>query len=250
MRPTAAGGGTEALDLLSHAATAGQAFPVVLLDAHMPGMDGFMVAEAIRTRPELARTTILMLSSADVPDALTRCQALQIADYLTKPVLPSELKAAIGQALHHAPDAKRRFRLQRQEFPPARRPLAVLLAEDNPTNQDVAVRMLQKWGHQVTVAAHGREAVEMFTAGADFDVILMGVQMPELNGLEATEAIRKIEHMRETHTPIIALTAHSLTADREQCLTAGMDSYLSKPIKARELFACLEGLPDLAVSNV
>jgi CheY-like chemotaxis protein/HPt (histidine-containing phosphotransfer) domain-containing protein len=239
---------SKALDLLGAAARRGEPFPLVLLDAGMPGMDGFHVAEQVRRRPELARTTLLLLSSGDHPRDLARCRALGVARCLAKPVKPSDLLDAILMALAVAPaGAPPGVAGERSPTPGA--PLRILLVEDNVVNQLLAVRVLEKQGHAVRVAANGREALALlgidlpgsplFAApsarGEAFDLVLMDVQMPEMDGLEATTLIRAHERGTGRRLPILALTAHAMKGDREQCLAAGMDGYLCKPIQAHEL---------------
>ncbi|MDB5311501.1 MAG: hybrid sensor histidine kinase/response regulator [Gemmataceae bacterium] len=241
MRPTAADGGAAAVAALRRAAAVGEPFPLVLLDALMPGMDGFAVAEQIQNAPELAGATIMMLSSADRAGDVARCRDLGIAVYLIKPIKQSELLDAILLALGAealgastpGPDVPR---------PPATgRPLRVLLAEDNEVNQVLAVRILEKRGHAVTVVGDGGQAVAALDARR-FDLILMDVQMPEMDGLEAAAAIRSRERGTNRRTPIVALTARVMKGDRERCLAAGMDAYLSKPLKSAELVETLARL--------
>jgi PAS domain S-box-containing protein len=243
MRPTAADGGPAALGELRQAAGAGEPFPLVLLDAQMPGMDGFALAEKIRQQPELAGATIMLLSSADRAGDVQRCQELGISAYLMKPVKQSELLNTIltVMASASARPAAARPRPGPGPAAPAGRRLRVLLAEDNAVNQRLAVALLGRHGHAVVVAQNGREAV----AAAErepFDLVLMDVQMPEMGGLEATAAIRERERRTGRHVPILALTAHAMKGDRERCLDAGMDGYLSKPIQARELLQALDRL--------
>jgi PAS domain S-box-containing protein len=246
MRPRSVESGKEALTVLAEAAIAGEPYPLVLLDGHMPGMDGFDLAERLLQTPALAATRTLMLTSAGQPEDVRRCRELGIGAYLMKPVKQSELLETILVALGAmplrgeaaptgpAPDA-------RVSGPkPRRGGLRILLAEDNPVNQKLAVRLLEKQGHAVVVAGTGREALGALERER-FDVVLMDVQMPEMDGLEATAHIRAREHGGE-RLPIIGLTAHAMKGDRERCLEAGMDDYLSKPIQLPELFAALARL--------
>src|SRR5262249_31453848 len=205
----------------------------VLLDAHMPEMDGFTLAGLIQQSPELAGSTLVMLTSAGLSGDVTQCRQLGIRAYLMKPVKQSDLVATLLTAL----DAS-----QRQAAPPPERPalapgapLRVLLAEDNVVNQRLVVRLLEKQGHQVTLACTGREALDAWERD-NFDVVLMDVQMPDVDGLEATSLIRVGERRTGRHVPIIAMTAHAMKGDRERCLEAGMDGYVSKPVQPAELF--------------
>ncbi|MBI1818416.1 MAG: response regulator [Deltaproteobacteria bacterium] len=238
MRPTAADGGVAAFTELKHAVALGTPFPLVLLDAQMPDMDGFALAEQIRHTPELAGATIMMLSSADLPGDAARCRALGIAAYLAKPLKQSELLAAIltvlglEAAAPHAADPARSSVVENQ---PA---LHILLAEDNAVNQRLVVRILEKRGHTVVVAANGLQAVAAAAREA-FDIVLMDVQMPEMDGFEATAAIRASEQHTGAHLPIIALTAHAMKGDDDRCLHAGMDGYVTKPINWDDLFAAI-----------
>jgi PAS domain S-box-containing protein len=234
MRPVAVEGGASALATLEKSVRADQPFAVVLLDGHMPDMDGFAVAERISQDRRYAGVKLVMLTSAGQPEDAARCHRLGISAYLTKPIKQSELfdviVSAIGQPVGERPRApQRRKRSQREQ-----RRLQVLVAEDNQVNQLVATRILEKLGHQVTVVSNGREALAAAQA-CKFDLIAMDVQMPELDGLAATGAIRAWEKSVGTHIPIIAMTAHAMKGDRERCLAAGMDGYTSKPIRIGEL---------------
>jgi signal transduction histidine kinase/DNA-binding response OmpR family regulator len=240
MRPTVVDSGAAALRALADASERGQPFALVLLDANMPEMDGFEVARRIGATPTLGGATIMMLSSSDEYGESHKCQEVGIATHLTKPVDQRELLNAIGRALAREPG-------QRAELPtsmlPAELPerrLHVLLAEDNAVNQRLAASLLTRRGHQVTIANNGREALAAITA-QPFDVVLMDVQMPEMGGFEATAAIRALEIERQaTRLPIIAMTAHAMKGDRERCLDAGMDEYLTKPLDPRHLCALVE----------
>ena len=236
MRPVCAASGPAALELLEQARGSGEPFALVLLDAHMPDMDGFGLAERIQQRPDLAGAMLMMLTSGGQPDDIERCRALGIRTYLRKPVKQSDLLDGIIATLGHSvvlrePDT--------QESQPGRG-LRILVAEDNAVNQRLTLDLLHKRGHQVSLADNGRIAVER-TQQETFDVVLMDVQMPEVDGFEATAAIRAREAERGGHLPILAMTAHAMTGDREKCLAAGMDGYISKPVQAAELFRILEG---------
>ncbi|MGO9270685.1 MAG: response regulator [Terriglobia bacterium] len=183
-----------------------------------------------------------MLTSAGQRGDAARCRDLGVAAYLTKPVSQPELLDCVVRVL-----ATSKFSggsaplVTRHTLPEGKRKLRVLLAEDNAVNQKLAARLLEKHGHRVTVTANGREALTALDQ-ENFDVVLMDVQMPEMNGFEATSAIRKKESRTGSHIPIIALTAHAMTGDRERCLAAGMDGYVSKPIHAKEMFGAIETL--------
>jgi two-component system sensor histidine kinase/response regulator len=237
MRPTAVEGGQAALDALTEAASAGQPYRLVLLDANMPDLDGFGVAQQIGARAELALSTVMMLSSSGQLGDAARCRELGVAAHLTKPVGQADLLRAISRALGAAADDGLGARLDA----PAVEPVRVLLAEDNPINERVAVRVLTRRGHHVTVARNGLEAIEAFDRES-FDAILMDVQMPTMGGLDAAVAIRERERQRggSGHVWIVAMTAHALKRDRQRCLDAGMDSYLPKPIHRRALFDAIE----------
>ena len=250
MKPTVVESAPVALKCLLQAGKSGEPYPLVLLDAMMPEMDGFELASQIKAQPDLARATVMMLSSAGSRDDAARCRELGIHQYLVKPVKQSELMNAIVSAMSLSGAETRRTIVKasvpcRSEADATGRPLRILLAEDNIVNQRLAIRLLERRGHQVTTVGNGREAVIAATVpDAQFDLVLMDVQMPEMNGLEATAAIRQHEQAFGIRLPIIALTAHAMKGDRERCLDAGMDGYVSKPIAADALFAVVaEVLP-------
>ncbi len=233
MRPSAVSDGATALAAL---AGSPHGFPLVLLDAVMPGMDGFAVARKIRADARLGGATIMMLSSGDQPGDAAQCRALGITTYLQKPIKQSELLDAIVVTLGRAagmPPALPAGRVNAAATIPSG--LVVLLAEDNEVNQELAIAILERRGCHVVLARNGREAVALFER-EPFDLVLMDVQMPEMDGLRATQAIREIEKTRGGHTPIVAVTAHAMEGDRERCLAAGMDGYVSKPLRVTELF--------------
>ncbi len=240
MRPTVVDSGAAALRALVDATERGEPFALVLLDANMPEMDGFEVARRIGATPNLAGATIMMLSSSGQYDESHKCREVGIATHLTKPVDQRELLSAIGRVIAREPG--QRAVLPASMLPaelPERR-LHVLLAEDNAVNQRLAASLLERRGHKVTIAANGRQALATIAA-QHFDVVLMDVQMPEMGGFEATAAIRALEAEREIpRLPIIAMTAHAMKGDRERCLTAGMDEYLTKPLDPRHLCALVE----------
>ncbi len=239
--PTSADGGPSALRALRAAQAQGRPFPVVLLDGMMPDMDGYAVAEWIAADPKLAGTLVVMLTSNDRTGDLARCQALGIAERLTKPVRQSELftvllkllPAAVAEIAPAAPATP-------AEEPNQRR-LKILLAEDHVVNQKVVTSMLEKRGHRVVVTSDGSQALDA-TRKATFDLVLMDVQMPEMDGFEAVAAIRHDERSSSRHLPVIALTAHAMKGDRERCLDAGFDAYVAKPIRSDLLFSTIDGL--------
>ena len=242
MRSTPVEGGEEALAQLSAALAAGDPYKLVLTDMHMPKMDGFALVEEIRKRPELSTATIMMLTSAGHRGDAARCQQLGVSAYLLKPIRQSELREAVARVLGARQQEGAIPLLTRFSLHDAREPgtsLRVLLAEDNLVNQRLAVRLLEKRGHRVVVAGNGLETLQAL-AKQSFDLVLMDVQMPEMDGLEATAAIREKEKGTGVRQPIIALTAHAMKGDREKCLAAGMDGYLSKPIRPQELDAALD----------
>ncbi len=233
-RPACVASGDAALAELERAAEACDPYPLVLLDVVMPGLDGFAVAERIKGSPRLADTAVIMLSSGDRGGDAARCRSLGVARYMRKPLTQADLSEAIRGVLGAAP--------ARRAAPaaglPADRPLRVLLAEDNKVNQLLAVRMLERRGHAVAVAGNGREVLAALDGGP-VDLVLMDVQMPVMDGFAATAAIRARERAGGRRVPIIALTAHAMKGDRERCIDAGMDGYVSKPLHANELFEAI-----------
>jgi signal transduction histidine kinase/CheY-like chemotaxis protein len=242
MRPTLMEGGEEALTELSAAREAGEPYRLILTDMHMPKMDGFSLIERIRQRPDLATATIMMLTSAGHRGDAERCRQLGVAAYLLKPIRQSELREAIAQVLGARERTGAIPLVTRYSLQDARDPTAVLrilVAEDNLVNQRLVVRLLEKRGHRVALAATGQEAVEALNKGT-FDLVLMDVQMPEMDGLDATQIIREKEKKTGKHQPIIALTAHAMSGDRDRCIAAGTDGYLTKPIRTEELDQILQ----------
>jgi signal transduction histidine kinase/ligand-binding sensor domain-containing protein/DNA-binding response OmpR family regulator len=232
MRPSAAASGAIGLDMLDDAVRRGDPYQLVLLDSRMPELDGFAVAQAIAERPQLACPTILLLTSDDRAGDSARCRKLGVSSYLIKPIATLELWRSIVDGVSALP---------RPHLPTSRSPdlpstsgLRILVAEDNRVNQLIAATMLRRDGHHVVLADDGAAAVA--AAGNDaFDLILMDVQMPGMNGFDATVAIREHERTIGTHTPIVAMTAHAMSGDRERCLQSGMDEYVSKPISLESL---------------
>jgi two-component system, sensor histidine kinase and response regulator len=239
MRVTVVDGGQAAITAMADAARAGSHIDVVLLDANMPDIDGFAVAgEISRLRPQLSDTTIIMLSSAGQYGDVSRCRDLGIAAYLTKPVSQRDLQTAIASVLGRLTPGSTSVTPGATSANVKRK---LLLADDNKVNRVVARELLARRGHEVVEATNGREALEAYER-EPFDLILMDVQMPEMSGFEATAAIREREQSTGGHIRIVAMTAHAMSGDRERCLAAGMDAYLSKPIDPPALFAMVESV--------
>jgi PAS domain S-box-containing protein len=228
--------GAEALQWLSQGAGHMPPCDIVLLDAQMPEMDGFAVAQHILKLPRCASLPMVMLSSAGMKGDAQRAMQVGIAGYLTKPVARDELFQVLARILNVSCDQPHAL-VTSHSLHEEQVLMNVLLVEDHLINQKLAIALLERWGHHVEVAANGKIAIEM-VAGRQFDVILMDMMMPVMDGLEATRRIRAGETTRRT--PIIAMTANAMEADRERCLQAGMDDYLSKPIKAQELRQMLQ----------
>ncbi|MGC2467832.1 MAG: response regulator [Candidatus Acidiferrum sp.] len=250
MRPILVEGGEEALAELSSAREAGEPYRLVLTDMHMPKMDGFTLVERIRQRPELATATIMMLTSAGHRGDAERCKELGVAAYLLKPIRQSELRESIALVLGAREQSGAIPLVTRYSLQDSRDPMTVLrilVAEDNAVNQRLVVRLLEKRGHRVVLAVDGRQAVEALNQES-FDLVLMDVQMPEMDGLEATTIIREKEKQTGKRQPIVALTAHAMTGDRDRCLTAGMDGYLTKPIRSQELDRILNSYVNRRIS--
>jgi PAS domain S-box-containing protein len=252
MKPAVAENGQAALELLDEARQAGRPFAVILLDARMPQMDGFRLAELIRQRPGENGAILLLLSSAGAAGDADHCRVLGVAGYLIKPIKQADLCAAILAALGTPVVSGQRSAYSGQPEPKAdrctltapRRGLRVLVAEDNPVNQRLAVALLQRQGHAATVVGNGGEALAALER-QPFDLVLMDVQMPGMDGLEATRRIREKEGAGP-HTPIIAMTAYAMKGDRERCLAAGMDGYLAKPVHGADLLRAVERVVPVA----
>ncbi|MBW2005416.1 MAG: response regulator, partial [Deltaproteobacteria bacterium] len=239
--PTEAANGKEALAKIKKASDTGQPYRLVLLDLQMPNMDGFEVAKRAKEGPDGVDVEIILLTSVGQKGDAARCKEVGISGYLIKPVKQSELLDAITMALGHPSEQKAPF-ITRYRIQDARRRLNILLAEDNIVNQKLATKILEKRGHRVVVASNGKEAIEKLE-GERFDLVLMDVQMPEMDGITATQQIRNPQSaIRNRNIPIIAMTAHAMKGDRERCLAAGMDDYVSKPINTEELFKVIEKL--------
>jgi signal transduction histidine kinase/DNA-binding response OmpR family regulator len=238
--PTVCASAAEAHAELREAFRGGRPFELLLTDVNMPECDGFTFLEQVRRDPSVANVIAVVLTSGDRPQDSQRCQELGVDQRLMKPVKQSELYDAIVDALGIEPHDSDDDALAAGR-PPATRPLRVLLAEDSIVNQRLAVGLLERHGHRVTIASNGRQAVDL-AAGDGFDVILMDVQMPELDGLEATRLIREHENQTGRRIPIIAMTAHAMKGDRARCLAVGMDEYVSKPVRERQLLTALRNV--------
>ena len=246
MRPVVAESASGALQLMKLQRNAGKGFPLVLVDAQMPQVDGFALAQAIQQDAALAGAAIMMLSSSDLHEDAKRCRELGIAIYLVKPINQVELRHAILKTLGATPQPELESLAPQVSIAPAPAPrvdeqprrLRVLLAEDNAVNQKLMLHVLEKRGYSVTVACDGLLALEACKRQS-FDLILMDVQMPGMGGFEATRIIRQVEVVTGRHLPIIALTAHAMKGDRERCLEAGMDDYLTKPVQPTALFEAI-----------
>ncbi len=239
MKPVAVESGAEALKELQRARDAGRPYRLALLDVMMPQMDGFELVRRIRQQAEQDGLTILMLSSAHRPEDSANAKTLNVAKCLNKPITQSILLNGITASLGTARADERPPDALVADLSMAFVRRRVLLAEDGVVNRQVALSLLEKRGHRVTAVENGQQAVEAWRRES-FDVVLMDVQMPVMDGFAATAAIRREEQPAGRHTPIIAITAHAMKGDRERCLGAGMDDYVSKPFRPRELFTAIE----------
>jgi two-component system, sensor histidine kinase and response regulator len=237
MNPTSVSGGEQALAELSAAESANDAYGFILTDMHMPRMDGFGLVGHLKNSVQFATPTIMMLTSGGQRGDAARCEDLGIAAYLMKPVRKAELREAVIRVL----EAKQERmpvplipRYSLRDKGDLLKSLYILLAEDNRVNQKIAIRLLEKRGHHVVLAGSGEEALKALSQ-RPFDLVLMDVHMPGMDGFEATLAIREKEKCTGLHQPIIAMTALAMKGDRERCLAAGMDGYISKPIDLKEL---------------
>ena len=238
LAPTSVPCAREALEALHAAQRTAEPFRLLISDVNMPECDGCTLVELVRKEEALENIGVIMLTSGARPGDVQRCEDLHIAARLMKPVIQAELLDAVGIALGRS--SAHEERLVPAASDPTRDlpPLRVLLAEDSLVNQKLAVGLLEKYGHSVVVAENGQRTLEQLETAA-FDVILMDLEMPLLDGLETTLAIRNRERTTQKHLPIIAMTAHAMKGDRERCLAAGMDAYVSKPIRVSELFDAL-----------
>ena len=243
MKPTTVSAAAQALEALHRAIETGERFDVLISDGQMPDVDGFMLARRVKGDRRIGQTPIVMLTSIGQPDDTARRRKAGVDAYLTKPVKHSDLLDALatlfGVSTRHASEPG-----TSAGAATPRRALKVLVAEDNIVNRKLVTTLLHKYGHKVKAVENGRAAVEAIEAAGDrrFDVVLMDLQMPQMSGFEATQAVREKESSSGGHLPIIALTAHAMQGDRERCFRAGMDGYLSKPIDVDELIATVERL--------
>jgi len=238
MKAQAVSGGAEALEILQKHLGAAEPFALAIVDIQMPDMDGFTLIEKIRQHPGLTLLPVIILTSAGLPEDKERSRSLGVHAYLLKPCRQKDMLKSIStvfvQVEHPAPQPEKHQEEKKGKF-------HILLAEDNLVNQKVAQKLLEKEGHSVVIANNGREAVEKYDA-EHFDLILMDVQMPEMDGFEATAEIRALEQGTPRHIPILALTAHAMKGYSEKCLEAGMDGYVSKPFNIKNLVEQLHGL--------
>jgi signal transduction histidine kinase/CheY-like chemotaxis protein len=250
MRPAQAANAAEALQRLQEAKQAGAPFNLVLIDVQMPEVDGFALVEQLAKQSDLGDFAVMMLTSAGQPGDAVRCRELGVAAYLTKPVAQEELLPAILAVLEERESKMAAPRLvTRHTLRESGQHLRILLAEDNAINQLLATRMLEKQGYAVTLANNGKEALSALER-EKFDVVLMDIQMPEMDGFEATAAIRQQEKGTPgQHQIVIAMTAHAIAGDRERCLRAGMDGYVSKPFRLAELLKEIEALTGSTASK-
>jgi two-component system sensor histidine kinase/response regulator len=241
MVSTSVSGARDAFRSLRQAQRVGHPYSLLLTDANMPEQDGFSLAQQVKQDADLSETIVIMLTSGGRPGEIARSEQLGIAAYLLKPVKQAELFDAIVAALGLASATDEAWAVPLSEGSSKLPALRILLVEDSVVNQKLAVGLLKKHDHTVVVANHGKEALEISTS-QDFDLILMDVQMPEMDGFEATRNIREREKREGGHVPIIAMTAHALTGDRQRCLAAGMDEYVPKPIRLEDLLGAIHSV--------
>ncbi len=239
MISTAVESGRAALLAIDREVKEGNSFSLIIVDGQMPEMDGFTLIEEMQKRYDLSGATIMMLTSIGHLGDAARCRDMKLSAYLVKPVRQAELLETICRVLRMSPQKESQEVITRHTLREEKKRLRVLLAEDNAVNQILAVRLLEKRGFMVTAAVNGREAVAEFEKQS-YDLVLMDVQMPEMDGFEATAAIRAKEMLSGKHIPIMAMTAHALKGDEERCIAAGMDGYISKPIRTNEMFTAIE----------
>jgi two-component system sensor histidine kinase/response regulator len=240
--PVLAADGKAALAALDAARLAGTPFDLLLVDVHMPGIDGFTLLEVARARHQLEGIVVVMLTSDRQPGDLDRCRELQVAAHLIKPVRQAHLRQALAVAAGQRAETSAASAKPRAVAVAAEADrLRVLVAEDNVVNQKLARAMLARLGHDCVLASDGREAIAEWGAGG-YDVIFMDVQMPDLDGFDATREIRRLEAGSGSRVPIVAMTAHAMPGDRERCLVAGMDDYVTKPISLTEIARVLSAI--------
>jgi CheY-like chemotaxis protein/HPt (histidine-containing phosphotransfer) domain-containing protein len=241
MKPTVVDSGRTALAAMEVAYNVGRPFKLVLTDCMMPEMDGFQLTERINRDSRLKTATIIMLTSAGERGDASRCVNLGISAYLLKPIKQSDLFFTVSKVLQGPPSPETQSLITRHSIRESKRRLRILLAEDNAVNQKVAARMLERMGHTVSIAENGTEVLGAVEK-QNFDLILMDIQMPEVDGYDATRSIRERETSTGEHIPIVAMTAHAMKGDKEKCLQAGMDGYVAKPINVQQLFESIESL--------
>jgi PAS domain S-box-containing protein len=239
MIPTAVESGSAAFLAIDREAKEENSFSLIIVDGQMPEMDGFTLIEEMQKRYDLSGATIMMLTSIGHLGDAARCRDMKVSAYLAKPVRQAELLETVCRVLRMSPQKEPQEVITRHTLREEKKRLRVLLAEDNAVNQTLAVRLLEKRGFKVTTAANGREAVAEFEKQS-YDLVLMDVQMPEMDGFGATAAIRAKEMLSGKHIPIVAMTAHALKGDEERCIAAGMDGYISKPLRTNEMFTAIE----------
>jgi PAS domain S-box-containing protein len=242
VEPTAVGDGLTALNVLWRAVALGRPYGLALLDRRMPGVDGLALAAEIAQSPQLAECPVILLTSEDRPEGVTRQRELGIAAVARKPLQEEELLESVLRVLSRSRRAQARQGAttpRQDEASPCPRPLRVLVAEDNALNQQVVGHLLARRGHNVQIARNGREALDVLERGG-IDLLLLDVHMPELDGFRVIETLRRRERGTGRHLPVVALTARSMKGDRERCLEAGMDDYLAKPIRRKELVAAID----------
>jgi PAS domain S-box-containing protein len=243
MRVTLATGGAETIAEFERARSEGAPYSVAILDTHMPDMDGFMLAEKIKSNADFAGTAIVLVTSAGLRGDAARCRNLGIKAYLPKPVTAADvldvIRRILGQVCAETGDSS--TLLTHHSMREARRRLRILVAEDNAVDRTLAVRLLEKRGYTVETVETGREVIDAVER-RPFDAILMDVQMPGMDGLQATMAIRNYERLTGQHIPIVAMTAYAMSGDKERCLAAGMDRYVPKPLDVQHLYQTIDEL--------
>ncbi len=240
MKATCVNGASAALAAVQVAQNLGSPFPLTIVDAQMPEMDGFELSEKLSRLAVDPKPIIMMLTSLGRRGDADLCRQMGISAYLKKPIRQSELFAAIQATFGMSRKASESTELvTRHTIRERKRRLKILVVEDNLVNQTLAVRLLEKRGYSVSVCGNGNEAFQALEKDS-FDIILMDVEMPEMNGFDATRIIREKEKVSGKHIPIVAMTAHAMNGDRERCLASGMDAYISKPVSSEELFSIIE----------
>ena len=251
MVPAGASSGPEGMQELVNAVERGQPYRLILLDEQMPGMDGLEVIERIKADPRLQGVVIMMLTSCDQLSSIARCRSLGVNTYLIKPIRPADLQATIRAGLG-AQAVQMTTAIASTPFVPIEkqgRKLRILVAEDNIINQKLAAALLKKLGHEVAIASNGLETLNQWSSG-NFDMIFMDVQMPEMDGAEATIRIREQEKKIGAHIPIIAMTAYAMSGDRERFMLSGMDDYITKPVNSRIVEQAVERFANRSIQSI